>query len=369
MPILKSPLPKINQNLLFLVLLTLVLYYGRPILIPMVFAIMLAMLMAPLCRWLDGKGLPRTLSCIICVLILLLIFLGMIAILMAQLSGFIQDLPLFEQKTNEMLVSIQSFIERQFDIPAQQQAEMIKKETRNISQSVGSYFTSVLRSSIQLVVNLVITLVFTFLMLFHKERYYSFFLKFSSGETEEQKHGVLNSISLVAQQYLKGRAISILGLFVLYLLSLWVLGIKGALLLAAVAALVNILPYIGPVLAAVIPFFVALVTEESWQPAIWLLLSFFVIQAIDNYFLTPYFLGGEVSLSALSTFVAIICGGFIWGVAGMILFIPMLSIAKIIFDYVPRWQPYGFLIGDDSGSPSGRFFKWIRSWGRKRRKV
>lgn len=365
MPFVKSPLMKINQNLLFLVLLTVVLYYGRPILIPLVFAIMLAMLMAPLCRWLDGKGLPRGVSSLICILILLLIFLGMIAILMAQLSGFIQDLPLFEQKTNEMLVSIQLFIEKQFDIPAHRQAEMVTKETKHISQSLGSYFSSVLRSSIQIVLNLVITLVFTFLMLFHKERYYSFFLQFSYGETEEQKHGVLNSISLVAQQYLKGRAISIVVMFILYLVSLWTIGIKGALLLAAVAALVNILPYIGPVLAAVIPFFIALVTEESWQPAIWLLLSFFLIQAIDNYFLTPYFLGGEVSLSALSTFIAIICGGFIWGVAGMILFIPMLSIAKIIFDYVPRWQLYGFLIGDDSGSPSGRFFKWVRGLWRR----
>ena len=359
MPFSKSPLLKINQNLLFLVLITVILYYGRPILVPLVFAIMLSMLMAPLCRWLDAKGMSRVVSCIICILILLMVFLGMIAILMAQLSGFIQDLPLFEQKTNEMLISIQQFIERQFDIPVAKQTEMIRSETRNISQSIGKYFTSVLRSSFQLIVNLIIILVFTFLMLFHKEKYYTFFLKFSAGSDMEQKELVLNSISLVAQQYLKGRAISIMIMFVLYLISLWTLGIKGALLLASVAALVNILPYIGPVLAAVVPFAVAIVTENHWQPAMWLLLSFFAIQALDNYFLTPYFLGGEVSLSALSTFLAIICGGFIWGIAGMILFIPMLSIAKIIFDYVPQWNAYGFLIGDPGAKPTDRLVKWF----------
>ena len=364
----KSPLLKINQNLLFLVLLTVILYYGRPILVPLVFAIMLAMLMAPLCRWLDGKGTSRIVSCLICVFILLLVFLGMIAILMAQLSGFIQDLPLFEQKTSEMLISIQHAIERQFNIPVAQQTDMIRSETRNISQSLGKYFTSTLRSSVQLIVNLVITLVFTYLMLFHKEKYYSFFLKFSAGSTIEQKETVLNSISLVAQQYLKGRAISIMIMFILYLLSLWALGIKGALLLASVAALVNILPYIGPVLAAVIPFFVALVTEDHWHPAMWLLICFFAIQALDNYFLTPYFLGGEVSLSALSTFIAIICGGFIWGIAGMILFIPMLSIAKIIFDYVPQWHAYGFLIGDPGGRPTDKLLKWLGRWKMRFRK-
>jgi predicted PurR-regulated permease PerM len=368
MPLSKSPLLRINQNLLFLVMLTVVLYYGRPILVPFVFAVMLAMLMAPLCRWLDSKGTSRIISCLICVFILLLIFLGMIAILMAQLSGFIQDLPLFEQKTNEMLISIQQFIERQFNIPVSQQSEMIRSETRNVSQSIGKYFTSILRSSAQLIVNLVITLVFTYLMLFHKEKYYTFFLKFTAGHNVEEKETVLNSISLVAQQYLKGRAISIMIMFVLYLISLWVLGIKGALLLASVAALVNILPYIGPVLAAVIPFTVALVTEVHWQPAIWLLLCFFAIQALDNYFLTPYFLGGEVSLSALSTFIAIICGGFIWGVAGMILFIPMLSIAKIIFDYVPQWHAYGFLIGDPGGRPTDKLLKWISKFREKLRR-
>jgi predicted PurR-regulated permease PerM len=112
---------------------------------------------------------------------------------------------------------------------------------------------------------------------------------------------------------------------------------------------------------------VALVTEEHWQPAVWLLFSFFAIQAIDNYFVTPYFLGGEVSLSALSTIVAIICGGFLWGIAGMILFIPMLSIARIIFDHVPQWKPFGYLIGDDSGSPSGKFITWVSHlFGRKK---
>ncbi len=96
------------------------------------------------------------------------------------------------------------------------------------------------------------------------------------------------------------------------------------------------------------PLKVALVTEDSLQPAIWVMVTFSVIQGIDNYFVTPYSLGGEVSLSALSNIVSIICGGFLWGIAGMILFIPMLSVAKIIFDHVETLKPYGYLIGNPS---------------------
>ena len=159
-------------------------------------------------------------------------------------------------------------------------------------------------------------------------------------------------------------------LFVFYVLTLWIIGIENALLLAAIAALVNIIPYVGPLLAGIFPFVIALITKDSMQPAIWVLIMFTVIQGIDNYFVTPYVLGGEVSLSALSTIVFIICGGFLWGVPGMILFIPMLSIAKIIFDAVPTLQPYGYLIGDVGKRPSANLSQWFGNlFGGKKKKA
>lgn len=203
-------------------------------------------------------------------------------------------------------------------------------------------------------------------MLFHKEKYHLFFLKFSIGANQPEKEDLLSSISHVAQQYLKGRAISILFFFVLYLITLLVIGIENALLLAAVAALVNIIPYLGPVLAAVLPTISALLTETDWQPGLWVLICFCLIQALDNYFVTPYFLGAEVNLSALTTFVAIICGGLVWGIMGMILFIPLFSIAKIIFDHVPSLQHYGMLIGDQEKKPTDKFLGWLKRAFRKR---
>jgi predicted PurR-regulated permease PerM len=219
-----------------------------------------------------------------------------------------------------------------------------------------------LRSSIQLLAGLIITLVLTFLFLFHKEKYFSFFLKFTAGDTQKQKEEVLNNIGRVSQHYLVGRAISIIMLFVLYAIALIIIGIKNALLLAAVAGIFNIIPYLGPILAALFPFLVALVTEDGYQPAIWVLVSFCLFQALDNYFITPYFLGGEVSLSALSTIVIMICGGLIWGIAGMILFIPMLSIAKIIFDNIPGLKHYGYLIGDDGSRPMQNISTWFKKF-------
>jgi predicted PurR-regulated permease PerM len=357
---MKGQLLKINQALIFFVLLTVVLFYGQPLLVPLFFAILLAMLMAPVCRRLDKRGLHRAVSCLICVFILLVVFLSMLGIMVGQVSSFVSEMSEVELRASELLLSAQGYIEKRFNISMAEQTAFIQKETQNLGESLRGYLSGVLRSTIQLLVGLIITLVITFLLLFHKEKYNAFFLKITRGDTEEKRAAMLDRISLVAQNYLVGRAISIIVLFVLYVLALIIIGVDNALLLGAVAALFNIIPYLGPILAAVFPVLVALVSEPTVQPAIWVLISFCLFQALDNYFVTPYFLGGEVSLSALSTIVGMIVGGFLWGVAGMILFIPMLSIAKIVFDHVPGLEPYGELIGDEGERPTKNINAWLR---------
>lgn len=159
---MEARLLKINLVLLLLVLLTFIFYFGRVILIPLISAALLAMLMAPLCNKLDKKGFKRSLSCLVCIAILLIIFIGVMAILMAQLSGIIQDLPLFQQKINAAFLSVQQHIENRFDIPADQQTEILKRETEQISQSFGKYITNVLQSSLFLLVSIIITLFLRF---------------------------------------------------------------------------------------------------------------------------------------------------------------------------------------------------------------
>jgi predicted PurR-regulated permease PerM len=167
---MRGQLSHLNKALLFLVLATIVLVYGKPVLVPLFFAILLAMLMAPVCRWLDAKGLHRIVSCLICVFILLVVFLAMMGIMVGQVSSFVADLSEFEARTAELILSLQHFIERNFHISADEQSAFMREETSNIGEWLRSYFTSVLKSSVQLVVGLIFTLVLTFLFLLHKEK-------------------------------------------------------------------------------------------------------------------------------------------------------------------------------------------------------
>ncbi len=319
------------------------------------------MLMAPVCRFLDKKNVHRTFSTLICILILLVVFVFFIVVIAVQVSNFVQDIPAIEARVNAIIASLHNYIENRFNIPVDEQKIILQRQVKNFGQSSRSFLTGFISGLSGLIINLVIILVFTFLFLFGKEKYYNFFLKLFPATANPEKKVIINKIALVAQQYLKGRVLSMAALFVLYLIALLLIGIENAFLLAAIAALVNIIPYVGPLLAGVFPFFVALVSYDSFSPAIWVVISFSIIQAIDNYFVTPFVMGGEVKLSALATILIIICGGYLWGISGMILFIPMLAIAKIVFDHIPNLQPYGYLIGNPAKeSPSQQIKKWFK---------
>jgi predicted PurR-regulated permease PerM len=357
---MKFSLVRINQILLFAVLATIVLYFGRQILIPVIFAAMLSMLMAPVCRKLDNRGFHRVFSALVCILILFAVFLLMLLIVIGQISSFAHDLSTIEQKSELFFANIRQYIEGQFKISPERQTTILKQQVKSLNQSAGSYVSNVAGGIIGTIAGLAITLVFTFLLLFHKEKYEGFFLRLNKSGDQEKTKMVLEKITHISQQYLTGRAISMIFLFVLYAIALLIIGVKNALLLAGIASLLTIIPYIGPILGGFFPFLMALLTEDSLQPAIWVAITLFIIQAIDNYFVEPYVIGGEVRLTALSTIIAIIAGGLIWGVAGMILFIPMVAIAKIIFDNVESLQPYAYLIGDEEKAPSSRLKNWFK---------
>lgn len=353
---------RVNQYLLFFILLVVILYFGKTFLIPIVFAAMLAMLMAPLCRRLDKIGLHRALSSLVCILILAGVIVGMVAIIGAQFATFSKDMDKIKQKGNELVTNTQNYVQKKFGVSPEEQERIVKEEAKKAqksSEAKGSMPARIASGLTAAIGSIVITLVFTFLFLYSKERYQQFFLRLYKDEDEAKVKKVVDDISNVAQSYLTGRAMSITIIFVLYAIGLSIVGIKNAILLAGIAALLTVIPYVGTVLGGMFPVMMALVTEDSMQPAIWAAVVMFAIQTMDNYFIEPNVVGGEVNLNAFFSIISIIAGGMIWGVPGMILFLPLFGIVKIICDHVEPLKPIGYVIGDP-GKKSPKVSDWFR---------
>ncbi|MBC7388856.1 MAG: AI-2E family transporter [Opitutaceae bacterium] len=344
---MKLSLTKIIQILLLGVLLVGVLVYASQVLKPIALAIMLSMLMAPLCSWLDNKGMPRTFSSLICVLILLICITGVLTIVTAQFMNFSEDMPLIEKRANSILVQGQTMIKEKFNISPNEQILFLKTQLSNAKDSMGKYAGNILGGITGTIATIILMLVFTYLLLFNKEKYETFFLRLYKDEDAEKVRKELSEITKISQSYLTGRAISMTLQAIIFSVGLLIIGIKSAILLGCLAALLTILPYVGTVTGGLFPIFMSLITEDSINPTIWVIVLLVGVQTLDNYFIEPNVVGGKVHLNALFTILIILIGGLIWGAVGMILFTPMLGIVKIVFDHIEGLKPYAYLIGDD----------------------
>lgn len=355
---MKEIFHRVNQYLFFFVLIIVVMYFGKAFIVPIVFAALLAMLMAPVCRRFDSWGWHRALSSLGCILILVVVIVGIAFVVSTQISTFSENMSQIKSKGKEMLAQAQSRIEQEIGMTPEQQDKVVKEQAEKSNQQGPGVATKILSGIISTITGLVLSLVITFLMLYNKEQFETFFVRLYDDENTEKVKTVVGQITQVSQKYLTGRAISVLIIATMYSIGLLIVGIKNALLLAGIAALLTVIPYVGTVLGGLFPVAMALLTEDV-QTALWAAVVMVVIQTIDNYFIEPNVVGGEVNLNALWSILSILAGGMIWGVAGMIVFLPLFGIIKIICDHVAPLKPVGYLLGEPGGKKPSKMKQWV----------
>jgi predicted PurR-regulated permease PerM len=120
-----------------------------------------------------------------------------------------------------------------------------------------------------------------------------------------------------------------------------------AILMGILGAILNVLPFFGGILAALLPMMVATITRDGLHTQIGIAISYMVIQFIDNHFLIPYIVSSRVRINALISIVAVLLGAAAWGLSGMFLSIPFIGILKIVFDQIPEMRPWGRLLGSE----------------------
>lgn len=356
-----ASLQRVNSVLFFGILIVVVLYYAKQVLIPVTAAAMLAMLVVPFANWLEKKEISRGSSTALSVLLVIVVIGFIVSLVVIQGNQMSADIPKMQEKTTKMLQQVQAYIQNKWKISPEQQMRFAKEQAKSFLQSSGSSLGTFLTGLTGILGGSVLIIVFMFLLLYQREKYETFLLKLYNGEDPDHAKAVFEKAAKVAQYYLLGRLISIGILTALYSIGLMAIGIKNAFLLSFIAALLTMIPYVGTIIGSLFPVMMAMVTEDSFTPALWTLGVMVFIQAFDNYFIEPYVVGGEVNISAFFTILIIAIGGFIWGVAGMIMFIPMLGIAKIAFDHIDELEPYGYLVGDqEEGRQSDRLWKKVK---------
>ncbi|MBA3901573.1 MAG: AI-2E family transporter, partial [Bacteroidetes bacterium] len=358
-------LERFNQQLLMGFLLFGGLYFAQGFLVPFFIASLIAMLLLPICNKLEKWGLNRVLAITICIMIFLGILTGLILLLINQIAGFNEDLPQLREKLQEHLVNLKTGIIEYTEISREQIQGIIQDGIEKGTSSLGQFLQGILTVTGGFFVDFLLILIYIGFFLAYREKIENFIVWVSPKEEKGKAEEVIKDSTRVAISYLAGILTVMTILAICNSIALSLLGIEHAIFFAILAAILNLIPFIGSFLGSLLPIFMALLTkDELWIP-ITIVIYFSFIQYIESYFLTPFIVGGKTKVNPLAEILALVIGGVIWGIAGLILFIPLMGLVKVLFDHVDKLKPYGYLIGRDETPSTSKAIDAIISWVKK----
>lgn len=317
---------------------------GQYIIIPILYAIILAILLNPIVNYLIGKNVNRIVSISVAVLLAIFVALGILYILSSQITMFSETYPQLKEKFMATSSELVRWISEKFNIRISKINAWTKEtEAEAISNfAIGERLTE----AGQIIVIGMLLPVYLFMILYYKPLLLEFVRKLFRSEHHIAVAEVLTNTKRIVQSYLVGLFLEMIIIAILNSTGLLLLGIDYAIILGITGAIVNIIPYVGGIIAITLPMVIAFVTKDSLTYPLLVFCVYIFIQFIDNHYIIPKIVASRVQLNALISIIAVLIGGAIWGIPGMFLSIPLTAIIKVIFDHIDPLKPWGFLLGN-----------------------
>jgi predicted PurR-regulated permease PerM len=359
---------------------------AQSFLAPLVLAVLLAMVVLPVAGKLEQWGLGRGLASFVADLVLMIATLGFVFVLGAQISLVVGDwdeitdtlepkiddaIQYVEQKGGvslDKMFTMPSFLQSDADSTSSAQQDTIRAQQQkgaSASASEDSPFGSLSGRNILtgaansamtffgFLGTLILVFIYVFFLLLYRNKLRKSLLRMVSDDQKERTNQIIAKSITVAKGYLAGRFILIIMLSVLYIVGFLLLGVQYAIFVGIIAAVLSIIPYFGNIIGSAIALLFAVVSGGGIGVLIGVVAVFVVSQFLENNLLVPYVIGKKVELNPIVIIIIVILGGAVWGVAGMILAIPITGILKVVFDVIPVLEPLGYLLGNEGVGDGG----------------
>jgi predicted PurR-regulated permease PerM len=326
-----------------LILVVYVLSQLADILVPLAFAAFLAVLLNPLCNRLQKHHVPKALSIIIAMLVMIITVATIFYFLSTQIIQFGDSLPMLKQKLGEISGNLKTWINSSFGVPIAKQDQMVKDALNNSQSMLGKTLGGVL-GTLAIVFLLP---VYIFFMLLYKTLIINFLYEVFAEENSKKVSDVLSETKGAIQSYIVGLLIEMVIVAAMNSTALLLLGVKYGILIGCIGAILNLIPYLGGIIAIALPVLMATVTKDGYSTQLGVIGAYIVIQFIDNNILVPRIVSSKVQINALMSIVVVLLGNQLWGLSGMFLSIPFVAVLKIIFDRIDDLKPWGKLLGDN----------------------
>ena len=339
-------------------------------LIPIAFALLIAFILFPVVRKFESWGANEIVSASLSILGLALIIGGGVFLFSNQVILLSEDLNHFKIKILGVFADATLLINKNFGfLPHLEKGELLDKIKNWLSGSASSLLSQTFNNTASFVLGLLMSVIYTFLILIYRNGLVRALTSFYPQEHRERAFKMFKSVQQVGQKYLLGMMVVLVILGFVNSIGLWIIGIDNPFLFGFLAAVLAIIPYAGTLLGAAIPILYSFITFDSiWMP-ITIAIFFWLVQVIESNFLTPKIVGGNLKINALTSILSIIIGASVWGIAGMILFLPFAAMLKTVCEQYIELKPFALLIGEKNYNTkevndkfTGKWFKKIKTW-------
>ncbi|MFD2968467.1 AI-2E family transporter [Sphingobacterium bambusae] len=334
------------SSLLALALLLGFMYATQTVLIPLLFSILIAISLYPLARLFERLRLGKATSAILSVVVAIafLYFIGWFIVHQSIIIG--KDASAITAKVMSVLDRAQRWVETTFNVQRNTMMDQLRDQGDKMMSNAGAMASATFGSIGNILAGTVLVPLFSFFLLYYRDFFREFFFKAFKSTSQSKVHETLNKIYTVVQSYLLG-LVTVMGIVaVLNTIGLMVMGIEYAWFFGTLASLLMLLPYIGIAIGSILPALFALAVKDSAWYAVGVIAWFQMVQFLEGNIITPNIVGSKVSINPLMAIIAILLGGMLFGLSGLILALPLTATIKVLFDAIPSMQAFGFLIGE-----------------------
>src|SRR6218665_1440340 len=323
------------------------LYVAHGILVPILMALLFAILLRPVVCFFNLRlRFPHVIAVMIAVLLFILLIGGIIFFVSWKVGDIANDWDSIKANLDTHYHNIQRWVKQRFNISYVEQQRYLQQAGKNNLPGSGA-IGNTMSSFTDVLMNFVLIPLYTFLFLLYRNLFLKFLSKLFKPEHQHRLRDVLFNIKSAIQSYLVGLLIEECIVATLTSIGLMIIGVKYPILLGVITGVLNMIPYIGILIAGGLSIVATLTTSADLSVIFGVIIVNSAVQLLDNNILVPMIVSSKVKINAFVSIVAIIIGGVLSGVSGMFLAIPLTAILKVIFDRITALEPWGFLMGDD----------------------
>ena len=339
------------------------LYYGREILIPLAIAFLITFALNPPVTWLVRRGLPRFVATSLVMVVVVVALAGLGVILGAQVRSIAVEVPTYQstivKKFSDLRESVKApgfldgvlqtlqRVQKEVESPEKKPAEgplperveVVPTQPTPLEQAI----TWLLRS-LEPLTTAGIIFIFVLFALLDIGDLRDRFLRLLGGNFHRSTDAIEEAGARISKYLLMQLLVNV-SYGVPLAIGLWIIGVPGALLWGAIAAVLRFVPYLGPLIAAVFPIALAFAVDDGWSLLLWTVALIVVLELASNNIVEPLLYGASTGLSAISLIAAAVFWTALWGPIGLLLSTPLTVCLLVLGRNLPEFQFLETMLG------------------------